>query len=132
MKSDAWDVLQQQESRSHVEHDALDPRPEPSFVVGALLLSSDGEGLAREARNDEIHASTPRCAVEGFEIVPDRSAIQGLVRHPRHEDGRGIGFPLDVTNGAGSGDGKMHGQVEPADSGAERKDGKGSGTCSHT
>ena len=130
MSSDAWDILQQEVARSHVADDALNPGPQPPFVVGALSLASDGEGLAREARSDEIHASTPRCAVEGFEIVPDRSRIQGLVFHPRHEHGRGVGFPLDVANGAGSGDGKLHGQVEPADSGAEGQ--YGEGTCSHT
>jgi hypothetical protein len=49
---------------------------------------------------DEIHSSMPRAAVEGLEIVPDRSTIQGLVFHPRHEACRGVSVPLDIAHGA--------------------------------
>lgn len=56
--------------------------------------------MAREARSDAIHDATPRLAIEGREIVPDRRAIQGRVVHPRHESSRCVGFPLDVTDNA--------------------------------
>ena len=83
--------------------------------------------------NDNIHRSTPQAAIEGGNVVPDRCAIQGLVFHPRHEGGRSICFPLDVTNSAistarqvmlasprgGTCDGEA--EVDSACSGAERQ-----------
>ncbi len=61
---------------------------------------------------DDIHASTPRFAVEGGNIVPDRRAIQGLVFHPCHESGRRIGVPLDVTDSSIVGDGDVEAEIE--------------------
>ena len=72
-------------------------------VSFAKPSASGTEWLARVTRSDEIHDSTPRAAVEGREIVPDRSAIQGLVFHPRHEICRRVCFPLDVTDSSNVG-----------------------------
>jgi hypothetical protein len=74
--------------------------------------------LAWNPASDEIHCPTPRSAVEGCEIVPDRSAIQGRFFHPRHEDGRGKGVPLDVTDSVTP---LGQSEVEGADACAERK-----------
>lgn len=92
------DVLQKDSCRGHLSDDPGDGRPEPAFVGLASAAASGGCGLAGEAGRDEIHAAAPWAAVEGFEIVPYRSAIQGRVRHPRHESGRRIAVPLDVTH----------------------------------
>jgi hypothetical protein len=71
--SDGCDVFQQDESRSYLANDPENVMPEAGpFAVDAGSLPCEGEILAREPRNDEIHDSTPRCAVEGCEIVPDR------------------------------------------------------------
>lgn len=72
--------------------------PKISRVLLLLSLACGRERLARVARRDEIHDSTPRAAIEGREIVPDRSRIQGLFFHPRHEAGRSVGFPLDMAH----------------------------------
>lgn len=56
--------------------------------------------MARETCSEDIHEATPRAAVKGDNVVPDRSRIQGLVFHPRHERGRCVAFPLNVTNGS--------------------------------
>ena len=80
-----------------------DPRevgPQVSGISRALTLARNGKRLARIAARENIHCSTPRAAVKGGNVVPERCAIQGLVFHPRHEDGRSIGFALDVTNSA--------------------------------
>ena len=95
-------------------------RPEVARIVGAPAPSGDAEWLARIARTDEIHRAAPRAAVEAGKIVPDRRLIQGLVFHPRHEDGRGEGVPLDVTHSTVSGFGQRKSEVEAAGAGAER------------
>jgi len=96
----AWDVLEEDEGRSAVSDNPSDVGPEPPLVIGAASLPGDAPGLAGESRSDDIHSSTPRCSVERGEVVPNRRAIQGRVIHPRHEDGRGVGVPLDVAKGA--------------------------------
>tara|TARA_Y200000002_G_scaffold317749_1_gene276499 strand:+ start:903 stop:1154 length:252 start_codon:yes stop_codon:yes gene_type:complete len=63
----------------------------------------------------------PRAAIEGGNIVPDNSLIQGRVFHPRHESGCGVGFPFDMAHSTISGDGEDEPEVEPARAGAERE-----------
>ncbi len=88
-------------------------------VVCTPALARDGERLARIARSDDVHRAAPRAAVEGGNIVPDRSPIQGRVFHPRHENGRGVGFPFDMAHSTISGEGDGEPEVEPARAGAE-------------
>lgn len=71
-----------------------------SRITHAMTSAGDGERLARVPGRDEIHAATPRAAVEGSQVSPDRSAIQGLCFHLRHERGRRSCFPFNVTYGA--------------------------------
>lgn len=98
----ARDVLEEGEGGSALVDDPSHFGPEVALVGFSSPLAGEAEGLARVARSDEIHDSTPRAAIEGSQIVGDRSAIQLRRLHPRHEDGRGEGFPLDVANGAAS------------------------------
>jgi len=67
------DVLQQDVSGSHVTNDPCDVRPEPSVIVNTLSSSGSGEWLAGEPGSDDIHSSTPRVAVEGDKVIPDRA-----------------------------------------------------------
>jgi hypothetical protein len=113
------DVLQEDEARSHVSDDPGDVGPEPSLVIDTSTLPRLREGLAGEAGSDEIHASTPRRTVEGGEVGPDRSAIQDLVCHPRHESGRCVGVPLNVSHGSGGDAGEPESELEPSVAGAE-------------
>lgn len=115
------DVFEEDEPGPDLADDPRDVGPEVARVGSTPALAGGAERLARISRRDEIHDSAPRAAVEGFEIVPDRRLIQGLVFHPGHEGGRGIGFPLDETNSAVSGVGDMQAEFEPACAGAERK-----------
>jgi hypothetical protein len=114
-----WDVFQHDESRSHLSDNPADVGPYPSIVVSTELLTGDAERLAREARSDDVNASTPRCAVKGAHIVPDRSVIQLRRRHPRHENGRRVAIPFNVSQGSGIEPGVSEGQLESAVSGAE-------------
>ena len=115
------DILEEHERRFDLADDAGDMRPEVARVVRTPALARDGERLARIARSDDVHRAAPWAAVEGGNVVPDRCRIQGRVFHPRHEDGRGVGVPLDVTHSAISGACEVHPEVEPAGAGAERE-----------
>ena len=113
------DILEKDEGRLDLADDAGDMRPEVAGIVRAPALARDRKRLARIARAEKIHRTAPRAAVEGSNVVPDNSLIQGRVFHPRHEDGRGEGAPLDVTHSTISGDGEDEPEVEAACAGAE-------------
>lgn len=123
----ACDVLPEEERRGALggNSDLLEEEP-TALAVEPGLLSGDGEVLARSAASDAIHEATPRLAVEGAEVVPNRRAAQGRLFHPGHEAGRGVGFPLDVANSAGGSTGcSLEAEVEPSATGADRKNVEG-------
>ena len=120
------DILEEDEGRFDLADDAGDMRPEVARVVGAPAFARDGERLARIARSDDVHRAAPRAAVEGSNVVPDNSLIQGRVFHPRHESGCGEGFPFDMAHSTISGDGDGEPEVDTARAGAE---GEAEQTC---
>lgn len=111
------DVLAKEDRGAGLFEDAGDLGPEPALVFGAKPLAGVALSLARVARSDDIHDAAPRSAVEGGNVVPDRSRRQGRLFHPGHEAGRGVGFPLDVTHSAISGLGDRDAEVETTASG---------------
>jgi hypothetical protein len=68
----AGDVLDENKGRSAFANNAGDLGPEVAGVVFSTALAGDAEPLAGISRSDDIHRSTPRCAVEGSHIIPDR------------------------------------------------------------
>jgi hypothetical protein len=94
----AWNVLAEQERCLAFLHNAQDVWPQMPRIALCKTSPGDRERLARVARSDEIHASAKSRAIKGREIVPDRRRIQRRILHPRHEHGRGEGFPFDVAN----------------------------------
>ena len=123
-----FDVLAEDPLNAELERDPADFRPEVAGVVGASLAAGGRKGLARITGSEEMNAAAPWAAIEGSNIVPDRSVIQGLVAHPRHESGRGSSFPLDKTNSAISGLGDVEPEFEPANAGAEGYSGELAGS----
>lgn len=113
------DILEEDEGRLDLADDAGDMWPEVARVVGAPALARDRERLARIARSDDVHRAAPRAAVEGSNVVPDNSLIQGRVFHPRHENGCGEGFPFDMAHSTISWEGNGEPEIEPARAGAE-------------
>lgn len=113
------DILEEDEGRFDFADDAGDMRPEVARIVRAPAFARDAERLAWIARSEDVHRAAPRAALEGSNIVPDRRAIQGRVFHPRHEDGRGEGVPLDVTHSTISGAGDGEPEIESTGTGAE-------------
>jgi hypothetical protein len=113
------DILEEDEGRLDLADDASDVRPMVPRVRRAASPAGDREWLARISRAEDVHRAAPRDAVEVGNVVPDNRAIQGRVVHPRHENGRGVGFPLDVAQSTISGTGEQDAEVEPARTGAE-------------
>ena len=113
------DIFKEDEGRFDFADDASDMRPEVAWILAAEPSARDRERLARIARSDDVHRAAPRAAVEGSNIVPDNSLIQGRVFHPRHESGCGEGFPFDMAHSTISGDGDGKPEIEPARTGAE-------------
>lgn len=99
--SDGADVLQKEAMRTAIVGDVEDVEEQ----AGALAIKSgaaagNADVLAREARNEEIHASAPSCAVEGEQVRPDRRRIKGSRFHKAGKLCGCSGFPLHVANGA--------------------------------
>jgi hypothetical protein len=113
------DILEEDEGRLDLADDAGDMRPEVARVVGTPALARHGKRLARIARSDDVHRAAPWAAVEGSNIVPDKSLIQGRIFHPRHESGCGEGFPFNMAHSTISGQGDGEPEVKPACAGAE-------------
>ena len=108
------DIFEEDEGWLNFGDDAGDMGPEVARVVSAPAFACNRERLARIARSDDVHRAAPRAAVEGSNVVPDNSLIQGRVFHPRHESGCGEGFPFDMAHSTISGDGDGESEVEPA------------------
>lgn len=98
--SSSGDVLEEYKFGFHFSDNPGNVRPHVTLVVRPFAAPGEAEGLAGVPRNDKIHDSTPRAAVEGRQIVPQRRAIQGLVFHTRDENGRRVAFPFNVSHGS--------------------------------
>jgi len=94
-------------------------RPKVPGVGFSELLARKAERLARIAGSENIHSPTPRSAVEGAHVRPERSLIQGLVFHPGHESGRSMCVPLDEANSSVSGLGNAQAELKSAGPGAQ-------------
>jgi hypothetical protein len=116
------DVLEETECGFNLRNDSSDRRPKVPRIVRPTSLTGEAERLARVAASDAIHNSTPRPAVEGSQVAPDRCRSQGFLFHASRQDRGGESFPLNVTDDASrSACCKLKSEVKPADSGAERE-----------
>lgn len=116
--NDAWYVLEKDIARLNLGDDSPDIAPDESVVVHALSLSGEADRLAGETGSDEIHAATPRSAIEGRNVIPDRSVIQAAVFDPRGDDGCGELVPFDVADRADIGC-ESQSEVKSAHAGAQ-------------
>jgi hypothetical protein len=114
-----FDVLGEDDAWADLADDPRDLGPQVPGIGLAAALPCEAERLAGITGSEEMNAVAPRSAVKGSQIVPDRCLIHGRVRHPGHESGRCVSFPLDETCSAISGLGDGEAKIEPAISGAE-------------
>ncbi len=99
--SDGADVLQKEPLRVAIVRNVEDREEQARpLAIKPSTAAGDADVLAREARNEEVHASTPRCSVEGGEVRPDRRRIKGSRFHKPGKLRGCRGFPLHVANGA--------------------------------
>lgn len=103
--------------------DSGDGRPEVAGVSGSEPLAGHAERLAGVSANDASHLSTPRLAVEGVQIRPDRRVIQGTVRNTRCQDFAGSDFVFQVANCASAWESQSDSEVESPGSAAQAEDG---------
>lgn len=115
----AFDVFEKAPFGIEFFGNSPDMRPEVARVVFALAPTGKAEGLAGISGSEDMNLSAPRRAVEGGNVIPDRSLIQGLVFHPCHESGRREGFPLDVTNSSVFWFCNVEAEFEATDAGAK-------------
>jgi hypothetical protein len=126
------DVFEEDDPWLALGDDASDVGPEVPGVILASLLAGDGERLARVTRSKAIHNATPRAAVEGLEIRPNRRRVQASFFHARSQDVGGIGFDLHSTDEASSRHRHSNAEVESPGSGAERQDVEGTKSHIHS
>jgi hypothetical protein len=108
-------VLKEDGSGLAFGDDPPDIGPEVPGVLSPTSFPSDAERLAREARNDEIHDSTPRHAIERSKVGPDGGRIQPSVPHTGHQDGLAERVDLDVGDRPGVRDGPPDAKVKSSD-----------------
>jgi hypothetical protein len=73
--------------------------------------------LARESGRDDIHSSTPWAAIEGSNVIPDRSVIQEAVSNTGRQNCDAISFPLRITDAAIISNGKSEAEFKASDPG---------------
>jgi hypothetical protein len=129
VRSEAWDLLQEDDSRSHHANEVEEVVAQPSLVAASFALSGEAVGLAGESRSDDVHASTPRASVEGSQVRPDRSRSHGVRFHRCDQVRCGEGFPLHVQDWLNLEAGESQSEFEPSVAGAEG--GETLGTWSH-
>lgn len=83
--NEAWDVFECHDPRLYLANDPRQLGPDPPLVLGAEVLAGDAVRLTREARSEEIHDATPRFAVEGVSVTPDRRRIHVARFHTRRQ-----------------------------------------------
>ncbi len=115
----AGDVFKEAPFRRDLADDPGDGGPEVARIVLPPAVPGQRKRLAGITGRDDMNAAAPRPAVEGSQIVPDRSRSQGRVRHPGHESGRGETVSLDMAHSSIAGFGNVQAKVEASDTGAK-------------
>ena len=98
--NEVWDILDEDQGRAGLADDAGEVPDEVAGVVTSTASSRDAVGLTRDAGSDEIQAATPREAVEGGKVRPDRRLSHDTRFHRPDQVGDGENFPLDVQDDA--------------------------------
>lgn len=99
--SDGADVLQKEEPRVAIVSEVQDVEEQAgTLAIKPSAPACNADVLAREAGNKAIHASTPRWAVEGEQVRPDRRRIKGSRFHKAGKLRGCRCFPLHVANGS--------------------------------
>lgn len=126
---EAGDVLEEAEVGVDFPDEPDKMGPEVPGIFLAELASGTTEGLAWEAPNDRLNDSTPRLAIEGSQIRPNRRLVKESLFHARSQNFAGIGFVLHVAYDSSSRERHSEAEIESAGSGAQGQ--SVDGTCIH-
>lgn len=122
MKSDSevsFDVFQENGAGFAFANDSGDVGPQMAGIAIAAPLAGDAERLARVARNEDIHDSTPRAAAEGFNIRENRRAMEGSVLHTRIQLFAGCDFVFHVADCSSVWNSQSDAEIDSGDAGTE-------------
>jgi hypothetical protein len=97
------------------------------MVVLSALFACQAVRLARDAANEAIHKTAPWEAIKGSHIVPDSCWSHETLFNRPNQVRDGEGFPLHHNDASSRWESEFKSKVEPAATGAERKDVEGSG-----
>ena len=78
-------VFEKDPSWLHLGDDPSDVGPQVALVVCSFALACLAEGLTRVSGENGVDAPAQSASVEGGDIIPDRSLIQGRLFHAGHE-----------------------------------------------
>jgi len=95
-------------------NDSMDLGPKVSRIVLSTTFAGDAERLARVARSEAIHDSTPRTAIEGSQIRPQRRLSQAARFHSRRQVLAGERFPFDPTDCSSASQSQLQAKVQSA------------------
>jgi hypothetical protein len=99
--------------------------PEMSWVFFSKFFYCDTKWLAWISSSEAIHFATPRLAIEGSKICPNRCLIQDFVLHARFKDGTRKGFVLDVTDCSRFWNSQFESKLNSADSATQGHNSEG-------
>jgi hypothetical protein len=115
-------VFEKHDSRFSFADDAMNVGPQVARIILSATLTGEAERLARVARSEAIHDSTPRLAVEGSQIRPHRCLIQAFRFHARRQDFDSEGFPFNPTDDASPSHSQFQSEVKPGTARTEGED----------
>jgi hypothetical protein len=98
-------------------NDAADLWPLPPGIIDAKLLAGPRVGLAWVSGSEAMNLATPRFAVEGVNVIPDRRWSQEPSSHICCQRRSGRCFALNVTDCAISGDSEPESELDSSISG---------------
>jgi hypothetical protein len=112
----AGHVFEKHDCRFHFANDSTHVRPKVSRIILSTTFAAQAEGLTWIPRSERIHDATPRSAVEGAQIRPDRCRSQAARFHRRCQVLDGEGFPLHPTDCAKASQSQFQSEVETCSS----------------
>ena len=102
-KSESWAVLHKCESRSYLANDAGHFSPQSAlvsvktFAVGSAIRANV---LARESARHHVNSASPRSAVKGSHVIPDREGRKASVVLAGQKNIAGVWVKLDGADGS--------------------------------
>jgi hypothetical protein len=94
-------VFREHIRRLNLANDSEHLKPQARAVaVQSCASPCAGYVLAGEASADDVDSSTPRSAVEGPDVIPDRERIEVSVSLPLRQHSLTVRFELDGTDGS--------------------------------